>query len=60
MTETETRHGQRLSVRAWALIEDAAAAVGIQPGVHLKLDNGAQRVGAKTSINGVLVITIFF
>jgi len=33
MTRTEVRGGQRLSTRAWALIEDAAQAVGIQPGV---------------------------
>lgn len=52
MTATEVRHGQRLSARAWALIEDAAAEAGIAPGVAWVSQGGYKGVGGGASVSG--------
>ena len=51
MTATETRHGQRLSTRAWALIEDAAQAAGIPAGT-VYVSQGGYKRGTGASASG--------
>lgn len=51
MTRTEVRGGQRLSTRAWALIEDAAEAAGIPLGV-VHVSQGGYKAGQGASASG--------